>query len=283
MRARLLTTTAVVIFSLFTAISDADQPSSKPSSVVPVYQPKRYPFEGGEKLVYHASWNGLISVATATVYTTSEWVDGQKLYNIRVEANTSKVLGLIWKMRDTITSKINANGLTPSQFTFSQRENSKVIDTVASFDRSTKVWSVHRDERKKGTKRYQFDQPNNTIDPITAVYLARSLDFKVGDHLYFHIFGGKNRYLLDLEVERKETIQLKSGSIEAFKFVPRIQDVLQEGYAARFNEAAVWISADERRLPVMLKSKIVFGNVYIEISDDSVPLQTLADKNSQSS
>ena len=227
---------------MLTAISEADQPSSKASNVVPVYQPKHYPFDGGERLVYHASWNGLFSVATATVHTTSEWVDGQKFYNVRVEASSSKLLDFIWKMRDTITSKINANGLTPTHFTFSQRENRKVIDTVASFDRTTKRWSVHRDEREK-VKRYQFDQPNNTLDVITAVYLARSLDFKVGDHLYFHIFGGKYRYLLDLQVECKETIRLKSGNIEAFKFVPRIEDVLQEGYATRLNEAAVWISA----------------------------------------
>jgi hypothetical protein len=282
MTARLLKITALVIFCLVTAISKADQPASAPSSVVPIYQPKYYPFDGGEKLVYHASWNGLLSVATATVYTTSEWVDGQKFYNVRVEANSSKLLDLIWKMRDIITSKINASGLAPNQFTFRQRENRKVVDTVASFDRTTNKWSVHRDERTK-VKRYQFDRPNNMIDPITAVYLARSMDFKVGDHLYFHIFGGKNRYLLDLEVERKETIQLKSGTIEAFKFVPRIEDVLQEGYAARFNDAAVWISADERRLPVMLKSKIIFGSVYIEISPDSAPIQTFSENNSRSS
>ena len=282
MRARLLTITGLVILSLLTAISDADQPSSKPSSVVPVYQPKRYPFDGGEKLTYHASWNGLVSVASATVYTTSEWVNGQKFYNVRVEASSSKLLDFIWKMRDTITSKMNADGLTPAQFTFSQRENSKVIDTVASFDRTTKKWSVHRDERKK-VKRYQFDEPNNTMDPITAAYLARSLNFKVGDHLYFHIFGGKYRYLLDLEVERKEIIHLKSGNVEAFKFVPRLEDVLQEGYASRLNEAAVWISADERRLPVLLKGKIIFGSVYLELSDESAPMQTFSEKNSRSS
>ena len=127
MRARLLTITGLVILSLLTAISEADQPSSKASNVVPVYQPKHYPFDGGERLVYHASWNGLFSVATATVHTTSEWVDGQKFYNVRVEASSSKLLDFIWKMRDTITSKIDANGLTPTRFTFSQRENRKSL------------------------------------------------------------------------------------------------------------------------------------------------------------
>jgi hypothetical protein len=234
---------------------------------VPVYQPKHLPFDGGEKAAYVASWNGMLSVATATISTTPQWVDGKKFYNVRVEAKSSSVLDLFWKMRDTITSTIEAKALAPTRFTFSQRENRKVIDTVAHFDRSTKKWTVRRDERRK-VKNYDFDEPANTLDPITAIYLARSQDYKVGDHLYFHIFGGKYRYLLDLEVERRENIRIKSGNVDAFKIVPRIKNVADQGYAGRLNEAAIWISADERRVPVMLSSKIVFGSIYMELIDD---------------
>jgi hypothetical protein len=238
---------------------------------VPVYQPKFYPFDGGERAVYKASWNG-IPVATAVVTTTSQLIGGKKFYNVRVEAKTSAILDLFWKMRDTITSTIEAKPLAPTRFTFSQRENLKVIDTEAKFDRTAKKWSVHRDERTE-IKKYEFDQPPNTIDPITAVYLARSQDFKVGDHLYFNIFGGKYRYLLDLEVERREIIQIAAGRIGAFKIVPRIQNLMKDGYAQRMNEASVWISDDERRSPVMLNSKIFVGSIYIERIEDKIGTQ----------
>jgi hypothetical protein len=238
---------------------------------VPVYQPKYYPFDGGERVVYKASWNG-VPVATADIATSSQIIDGKKFYSVRVEAKTSPVLDLFWKMRDTITSTIEAKSLAPTRFTFSQRENQKIIDTEARFDRNSKKWFVHRDERRR-IKKYDFDQPPNTIDPITAVYLARSQDFKVGDHLYFNIFGGKYRYLLDLEVERREKIQIASGRIDAFKIVPRIKNLMKEGYAERLNEAAVWISADERRIPVMLSSRIFVGNIYIERIEDKVGTQ----------
>ena len=235
---------------------------------VPVYRPKLYPFEGGERAIYRASWNG-IPVATTEILTTSQMIDGKKFYHVRVEARTSIVLDLFWKMRDTITSTIEAKTLAPTRFTFSQRENQKVIDTEARFDRNTKKWFVHRDERRKVNK-YEFDQPPNVVDPITAVYLARSQDFKVGDHLYFNIFGGKYRYWLDLEVERREKIQIASGWVEAFKIVPRIKNLMKHGYAQRVNEGSVWLSADERRIPVMLSSRIFVGHVYIERIDDRV-------------
>jgi hypothetical protein len=248
------------------SVAQAGETPAK-SIVVPVYQPKHLPFDGGEKAVYLASWNGMVSVATSTITTTPKWVDGKKFYNVRVDAKSSGMLDLFWKMRDTITSTIDAKALAPTHFTFSQRENRKVIDTVAQFNQATKKWTVHRDERRK-VKNYEFDQPANTLDPITAIYLARSQDYKVGDHLFFHIFGGKYRYLLDLEVERRETIKIKSGSVDAFKIVPRIKNVANQGYAERLNEAAIWISADSRRVPVMLSSKIIFGSIYMELIDD---------------
>jgi hypothetical protein len=182
MRARLLTITGLVILSLLSANSEADQPSSKASNVVPVYQPKHYPFDGGERLVYHASWNGLFSVATATVHTTSEWVDGQKFYNVRVEASSSKLLDFIWKMR--IRSHQNKCQWPGRRISRSARESTakSLIPSRVWTDHENMVG--HRDEREK-VKRYQFDQPNNTPDVITAVYLARSLDFKVGNFLIF--------------------------------------------------------------------------------------------------
>ena len=267
---------AVLMFPLLASGEGSPLSGKSPGTAVPVYQPRHYPFDGGEKATYYASWNGILSVATAEIYTTPQWIEGKKFYNVRVEARTSKLLDFIWKMRDTITSTMEAQGLTPSRFTFSQRENRKVIDTVAHFDHRTKRWSVRRDEKRK-VKQYEFDQPMNTLDPITAIYLARSQDFKVGDHLFFHIFGGKYRYLLDLEVERRETIRTRSGSFEAFKIVPRIKNVEKEGYAQRLNEAAIWISADERRIPLMMSSKIVFGSIYMEmIPEESAGQSTTA-------
>ncbi len=266
--------TSVVCLAVLSSAAGPPPVYSPAPEKIPVYQPKHYPFEGGEKAVYKASWNGF-PVAIAEISTTSQMIDGKKFYSVRVEAKTSAVLDLFWKMRDTITSTIEAKALAPTRFTFSQRENQKIIDTEARFDRNTKKWFVHRDERTN-VKKYEFDQPPNVVDPITAFYLARSQDFKIGDHLYFNIFGGKYRYLLDLEVERREKIQIASGSVDAFKIVPRLKNLMKQGYAQRLNEASVWISADERRIPVMLSSKIFVGHIYIERIEDKVGIQALA-------
>jgi hypothetical protein len=245
----------------------------KPESV-PVYQPKTLPFEAGEKGIYRASWNGMFSVATAEVRTVPTVVDGKKVFQVRVEAKTSKALDLIWKMRDTISSTFDAKGLSPSRFTFNQKENSRVINTDARLDPTTKRWSVNRQQVGKRAKIFEFES-QNTLDPITAVYLARSIDFKVGDRLYFKVFGGRYQYLLELLVEKKEAVALESGkTIEAFRVIPRIQNITKNGYASRLNDATIWLSADERRVPIKLSSKIVFGSVQLELIEDKRGLQS---------
>ena len=242
---------------------------------VPVYQPHYLPFTTGEREVYRATWNGMFSVATAEIQTIPAVVEGKKVFKVRVEAKTSRALDLIWRMRDTITSTFEANNLAPSHFNFSQRENSRVIDTDAKYDPAMKRWAVNRQQLGKQTKVYQFDS-DNTLDPITAIYLARSTDFKVGDRLYFKLFGGRYRYLLELFVEKKEPIELESGkSIEAYRIIPRIQNITKNGYAGRLNEAVIWLSADQRRLPVKLSSKVAFGSVHLELVESKpVPQST---------
>ena len=178
-------------------------------------------------------------------------------------------------MRDTVTSTCDAKSLSPSYFTFAQRENSRVIDTEARYHGATKSWKVDRRQAGKTPQNYEFES-QNTLDPISAVYLARSLDFKVGDRLYFKVFGGRYQYLLELWVERKEPIELQSGRIDAFKIVPTIQNITKNGYANRLNDAAIWISADERRIPVKLTSKIKFGTVYMELVQDKYGTQSTA-------
>ncbi|MGH7775058.1 MAG: DUF3108 domain-containing protein, partial [Candidatus Binatia bacterium] len=106
------------------------------------------------------------------------------------------------------------------------------------------------------------------FDPITAVYLARSLDFKVGDVLQLDVFGGKSRYLVVLEIASKERVALKTGEFDAYKIIPRVTNITRSGYAGRVREATVWISADEKRKPLKLVSQVFIGSVNIEVAEE---------------
>lgn len=231
----------------------------------PQYQPKFYPFDKGERAVYRGSWLG-IPVASAEIQTVPLFMNGKKYYHATLQASTSKYLEFVWKMRDSVESVFDSQTMQPHRFVFRQRENRKNTDTTASFDPATQKWSVRRQE---GAKIRDFDfTSDNTLDPISAVYLARSVDFKIGDTLRLEVFGGKSRYLVLLDVVSKERITIGDNSLDAYKIVPRVQNLSREGYAERVREVTVWISADDRRRPVRIVTQAFIGNVIIELMEE---------------
>jgi Protein of unknown function (DUF3108) len=245
---------------------DSAAPGSMESPGQPSHlRPKFYPFDKGEKALYQGSWLG-VPVASAEIQTTPLIMNGKKFYHAKVEASTSKYLELIWKMRDSVESVFDAQTMQPQRFVFRQRENRKKIDTTASVDPDTKKWSVHRQDGKKANH-FEFVS-QSTLDPISAVYLARSVDFKVGDTLRLEVFGGKSRYLVALEIVGKEAITVRNNKFEAYKIVPRVWNITNSGYADRVRQATVWISADEKRTPVKIVSQAFIGSVNIELVEE---------------
>ena len=223
------------------------------------YQPRFYPFDGGEKAEYRVSWNK-IPVASAKVQTNAKWEKGGKFYQVIVKAKTWRVLHWIWKMRDSVESVFDAKTFSPRSFIFSQSENRENVQTNIRYDPSDQKWVVRRKDGDK-VEEYEFVS-GDTYDPISASYLLRSLDFKVGDRLELNLFGGHNRYLLTLDVINQEPIKVKAGRFNAYKIKSQMVKVppsKDDGYVYR---ATGWISADEKRILVKAKSK---GIIYFSI------------------
>ena len=236
--------------------------SSSTSSNGALYQPKFFPFDQGETAEYRMSWN-MIPVASAKVQTKPKWEQGEKFYQVNVKAKTWRILHWIWKMRDSVESVFEAKTFSPRSFIFSQSENREKVHTNIRYEPSDQKWVVRRREGDK-VEGYEFVS-GDTYDPISASYLLRSLDFKVGDRLEFNLFGGHHRYLLTLDVVSQEPIKVKAGQFNAYKIESQMvkrPPSKDDGYVYR---ATGWISADEKRILVKAKSKAWIGNVYLEL------------------
>jgi len=256
---RLLFLVAILVSSAFVLGVDSQPPLKN-------YTPRYRPFDAGEKAVYHASWLG-VPVASATIDMRPVTLDGKKFYQATVKAETWRGLDMIFKMRDTIQSTFDAETLHPRRFSFSQRENKKVVDTNAEVDPVTHKWDVKRKEGKK-RKDFEFESPY-TLDTVSAVYLARSLDFKVGDSFRLEVFGGKSRYLVTIDVVGKERVSVARKEYEAFKITSKVADISKTGYAKRVRQATAWITADAKRLPIKMSAQVFVGSVNIELAEES--------------
>ncbi len=227
-----------------------------------LYQPKYYPFSRGEKAEYRVSWNK-IPIGSAKVQMHPKWEKGKKFYQVKVRAKTWKILHWIWRMRDSVESVFEAKTFSPRSYIFSQSENRERVQTKILYEPSNKKWVVRRKEGDK-VEGFEFVS-GDTYDPVSAIYLLRSLDFKVGDRLEFNLFGGHHRYLLTLDVVNQERIKVKAGQFNTYKIESQMvkrPPSKDDGYVYR---ATGWISADEKRILVKAKSKAWIGSVYVEL------------------
>jgi len=257
---RLLFLALIVFLSLSFSVK-AGPPVGGPNGSPP-YQPRFYPFDGGESAEYRVSWNK-IPVASAKVQTNPLWEEGKKFYQVKVQAKTWKILHWIWKMRDSVESVFEAKTFSPRSYIFSQSENRERVHTKILYEPGSQKWIVRRQNGSK-VEGFEFVS-GDTYDPVSASYLLRSLDIKVGDRLEFNLFGGHNRYLLTLDVVGQEQVKVKAGVFNAYKIRSRMikrPPSKDDGYV---HQATGWISADKKRLLVKAKSKAWIGSVYLEL------------------
>jgi len=191
---------------------------------------------------------------------------GRKFYDVKVEAKTWKYLDLFWKMRDSVESVIDAKTLQPERFVFRQRENHRKVDTTAEYDSRQHRWSVKQEGGKKN-QRFEFIS-DKTFDPVSATYFARAQEIEVGKTIVMEVFGGKNRYRVELNIVGKEKIRTKLGEHEAFKIIPKVTNLSRDGVADKMRQATVWITADHERKPLRIMSHVTIGNIYVDLVEE---------------
>jgi hypothetical protein len=122
------------------------------------------------------------------------------------------------------------------------------------------------DERAGGYRADREDRdvpiPPNALDEISFLYLVRTLPLEVGDVYRFDNYFLEGGNPVVVEVLRRESVRVRAGRFETIVIRPVIQT---DGIFSEEGEAEVYISDDDRRVIVQLKSKMKVGemNMYL--------------------
>ena len=227
--------------------SPAATPSPEPEKAVP--------FQVGERLKYSVGWGKVLDAGTA-VMEVEEILDyqGHDVYRVVVEAKSNAVFSLFYRVRDTLESLIDVNGL------FSRR-----------------YWTKQDEAYKKRERKYEFEQEDNVAyykgkeyyirygiqDEVSAVFYVRTLDLQVGKPVYVDIFARGKNWQVKCEVPGTETLEVPAGKFETIIVEPelRFDGVMKKG------KVRVWFTHDEHRIPVQVRSKIAIGSILIRLED----------------
>ena len=219
-------------------------------------------FLAGEYLEYRVHY-GLITAGTAKLTVKkSQIINGQTVHHVIGKGESQGLTELLFKTRDHYESYIRKSDMQPVEFIRDVNEGGYITKRHIYFD----------PDKKKArdilyTKDSVFEFKNNIQDLFSLFYFARSLDLnslKNGDQIPIDVFIDHEVYTLNLVYNGKEKIKNKNGKIKCLKF----KIIAQKGRVFGDEESAfIWISDDDNKIPILVKSELFIGSIKMELSD----------------
>ena len=108
----------------------------------------------------------------------------------------------------------------------------------------------------------------NIQDIISAFYLFRGLPKeellkKFSNYKIPMIYNDEGEFIFELQYVGQETINTYIGQKKCFVFKPILHGI---GRIFRSpNAITIWVTNDEKRIPVRVKAKIVVGTIYADL------------------
>ena len=204
---------------------------------------------------YEVSWSG---IPAADIYLR---VDKEGLrYKLESKVETYSAIDLFYKLRYQAHGLISAVDYLPIQTEITQRENSKYKNTSIQFFPDGSVKSSHQ-RKGRETLELAFDPKNQMLDPFSAAFIARSLDWEPGTVRHFDTFNGKSRYLISFAAVDKIEMEVNDKLRPVWVVEPRVKKISTKEDPGKLRKAQIFITADEKREILKISSEVFIGSV----------------------
>ena len=246
-------------------------------------EPAAIPFQQGERLSFQIFWSFIpaahVSLEVVPVeqglneapaqpqpgLNSASAEDGASgaAYHFILTARTLPVVDLIYKYRERIDSYVAGN-VQHSLLYKKVQESSHPRDIVVQFD-----WD-------KGVARYAnygkaspsiAIQPG-TVDPLAALYYIRTQALNGEFNLEQWVTDGKKLSRGKARFIQKETLSIQGKTYQTIKIEPDLQDVGGVFEKSPGAEMFIWVTDDDRKILVKLKSKVVVGSFVAELLEE---------------
>jgi hypothetical protein len=210
------------------------------------------PFGVGERLDYRVKF-GPLKVGKAFMQVAGvDSVAGYPTYHLEslIEGSTP-----FYKLKDRQESWLDVYRLSSRRFRQDSRQGSYERQREYLFDLEQGMY--HRNDGESGPV------PPDPLDDASFVYFVRTIDLEVGATYEWNRYFRIDRNPVILKVLRREKVKVPAGEFATIVVQPIIKT---RGIFSEGGEAEVYLTDDERRLPVKLVTKLKVGSVVLELT-----------------
>ena len=152
---------------------------------------------------------------------------------------------------------------TPRLYQERKHEGKTITNREARFDRQ-KLEVTTIDHRNKSEKKNIIT--NRTYDTLSSFYYFRTIPLQVGMSYFIDIYDCSRLWNTEVKVLRREELVTPLGRFKTIVIHPLLKS---EGIFSRTGDMFIWLTDDDRRIPVQMKSKVIVGSITATLTGGS--------------
>jgi hypothetical protein len=254
-----LRTALLLIFVLVAAHASA--PAQEADSQLPAF-----PFMPGEKLHYSVYWSGIKAAEATLEIKPMDFADGAPAWHFMMTAKTTGIAAAIYPLQDRMNSRAAADMTRALNYIEHSRKRFSESTLSITFD-----WDAHTAHTVKKNKQRTVELKPGAFDPLSIFYFFRMQKLGEGVVLSRPVADRKRCISGVAHVRERQTIHSGGREWDTWLVEPDLRQI--EGVYEKHPDARmqIWVSADERRIPVKVTSKVTLGSFTAELEGMEFP------------
>ena len=231
--------------------------------------PGPVPFAAGETAVYDAQWvSGPLDVSAGTIVlrvVPRDTPSGNEevVWTFEVTLDTAPWVSRFFEAHDRFRSTADID-LRPVNHVRALREGRRVVDRAFIFDHAEgRVRSGRTLDEAGSPDALALPLAAGSRDALTALWYLRALPL-AADSVRFPVNDAGRNLTVVVERGEVESIDVGGRQQDAIRVASRIVAQVER---RRPVEATLWLSADSRRVPLMVEIEAGFGRVRLKLVD----------------
>lgn len=217
-------------------------------------------FGVGERLVFDVSYGPITAGEAIMAITRYDTIAGRLCYRVEFSVNSLKSFDWIYEVRDRYLTFIDVDAIAPLKFEQHIREGTYKRDFIAEFDQVNHI---------ARTTEGDFPIPEYVHDIMSAFYYARTLDYsgmKPGDQILLYNFYKDKSHELAVRFLGRQELEVAAGTFRTIVVEPLVKE---GGLFKAEGRIVIWLTDDERKIPVRVNTKVIIGSIDTELREYS--------------